>query len=206
MFKSAFIIAVGCVATAAGAQQPQPFEASQTKKVTGTIEAVSQSDRHVTVLGSNGSRVILEAGAQIQNFDQLRPGDRVVVAYHEGLIAEVARPGEGAQSQTQRTERVQGDMPTKMVGTQTTKTVEIESVDRDRNMVTFKHPDGTSRTLGVSSLKAKEFVSQLNPGDEVQLTFREAAAVSIKPAAGRLSSAEGAEGAESEDSEDSDQY
>ena len=117
---------------------------------------------------------------------------------HIRLIADIAPPGQSSgESVTQRTERIDGDMPTKVVGKQTTTTVEIESIDPARNLVTFKHPDGTSRTLGISNLKAKEFVSQLSPGDQVQLTYREAAAFSITPAAGRVSSADDTETDES---------
>src|SRR5690606_712638 len=190
MIKSALLAALGFIATSAIAQQPQSFEAGQTKKVTGTIEAVSQSDRHVVVLDNTGRRLILEADETVGNLEQLNQGDRIVVAYHEGLIADIVPPGQGGESMTERTERLDGGMPTKVVGKQKTSTVEIESVDPDRNLVTFKDRDGMSRTLGVSNSKAKEFVSQLSPGDQVQLTYREAAAFSIQPAGGRLSSAD----------------
>lgn len=183
MIKAALIITVVCVSASAGAQQPQPFEASQTKKVTATIQAVSQSDRHLVLRSNDGSQVIVEAGDSINNFDQLRPGDRVVVAYHEGIIAEVKPPGEGAERTVRSTETTEGEMPSKIVGKQVTTTVEIQSIDRARNMITFKHPDGTVRTLGVANREGKEFMSKLKPGDDVQLTYREAAAVSIKPAA-----------------------
>ncbi len=199
MIKSAFIAVVSLIATSAIAQQPeqpQSLEAGQTKRVSGTIEAVSQSDRHVVVLDSTGRRLVLEAENTVGNLDKLRQGDRVVVAYHEGIIADIVAPGQGGESVTQRTERLDGDMPTKITGKQTTTTVEIESVDPARNLLTFRHPDGTSRTLGISNRKAKEFVSQLSPGDQVQLTYREAAAFSIQPAGGRVSSADDTEAEE----------
>lgn len=180
----AISIAVGSIATSAGAQQPEPFKASQTKTVTATIEAVDRSDRDITLVDSSGSRVVVAATDEVRTFDQLKPGDRVVVTYHEGIIAEAKPSGQGAQSETRSAGRASGAMPSKTVGKQVTTTVEIESIDRARNLVTFKNPDGTSRTLGVANLDAKEFVSKLNPGDEVQLTYSEAAAVSIKPATG----------------------
>jgi antitoxin (DNA-binding transcriptional repressor) of toxin-antitoxin stability system len=196
MIKSAFIAVVSLVATSAIAQQPQSFEAGQTKRVTGTIEAVSQSDRHVTVLDNTGRRLVLKAEEGVENLAKLRQGDRVVVAYHEGLVADIVPPGQGGQSVTQRTERFEGDEPMKITGTQTTTTVEIESIDPARNLLTFKDQDGTSRTLGIANRKAKEFVSQLSPGDQVQLTYREAAAFSIQPAGGRVSSADDTEAEE----------
>ena len=202
MIKSAFLAALGFIATSAIAQQPQSFEAGRTKKVSGTVEAVSQSDRHVVVLDNTGRHLVLEADDTVGNLEQLRQGDRVVVAYHEGLIADIVPPGQGGESMTERTERLDGDMPTKVMGKQKTSTVQIESVDPDRNLVTFKDRDGMSRTLGISNLKAKEFVSQLSPGDQVQLTYREAAAFSIQPASGRLSSADDV----SEDEESTKKY
>ncbi len=185
MIRAALFIAALCVAASAGAQDPEPFKASQTKQVTATIQAVSQSDRHLVLRSTDGSNVIVEAGDNISNFDQLRPGDKVDVAYHEGIIAEVKPPGEGAERTTQKTATSSEDgMPSKVMGKQVTTTVEIRSIDPARNMITFKHPDGTVHTLGVANRYGKEFMSKLKPGDNVQLTYREAAAVSIRPAAG----------------------
>lgn len=198
MIRTALIAALGCVwawvPIASLAQmedqgqereKPRPFETSRTTQTTGSIQAVSQSDRHLVLLTNDGSRVLVTAGENVSDFDKVRPGDRVSITYHEGVIAEVKPAGEGTPGEmTTRQKRKADEMPTKGVGQTIATTVKIQSVDPSENTVTFTRPDGIERTLEVQTPEGKEFINQLKPGDEVQVTYREASAVSIKPAAG----------------------
>lgn len=183
------IIAVAFVSFLVRAQEPRPFEASKTRTTTATIQAISQSDRHVVLLGTDGSRLLVEAGPEVRNFDKVRPGDRVVVTYTQGVIAEVKPKGEGLGAEAPKGAAAKartgaGEMPAKAAGSTIVTTVTIESVDSSFDTVTFKPADGVIRTLAVESPQGKEFIDQLKPGDEVQITYREAAAVSIEPARG----------------------
>jgi hypothetical protein len=183
------IIAVAFASFLARAQEPKPFEVGKTTTTTATIQAISQSDRHIVLLGTDGSRVLVEAGPEVRNFDQVRPGDRVVVTYHKGVIAEVKPKGEGVGANAPKgaaagARTAPGEMPAKAAGASIATTVTIESVDSSFDTVTFKPADGVIRTLAVESPEGKEFIEQLEPGDEVQITYREAAAVSIEPARG----------------------
>jgi hypothetical protein len=185
MMREAFVAAaLGCISMLVPAQTPDPLVKSSMKQATGTIQAVSQSDRHVVLKGAGGAPLVLEVGEDVSNFDQVRPGDRVVVSYYEGLIAEVKPPGGTTQGDVTASREAQEDMPGKASGRVITKTVKVKSVDMARNMLTFETQDGVSRTLGVSDLKSKEFASGLKPGDAVQITYKEAIAVTIQPATG----------------------
>lgn len=186
MMRSTLIVALVCAPVLVFAQEtPEPFVAASTKTITGTIQAISQSDRHVVLQGTGGTRLILEAGPGVSNFDNVKPGDRVVVNYQEGLIAAVTPPGEGVQGTARAAGPApDGDLPGAVAGEVIATTVTIKSVDKAANKVTFERPDGTERTLSVSDPKAREFVHGLKSGDEVQLTYKEALAVSIEPAKG----------------------
>lgn len=164
-------------------EKPEPFKTASLKKATGTVQAVSQSDRHVVLQVEGGRPVILD-GQRVSNFDEVRPGDRVQVSYYEGLIAELKPPGKDTQGEVTRSQKTPGDMPGNASGRGIVTTVEVTSVDPDRNMITFEGPDGRSRTLGVADRNAKEFMNQLNPGDRVQMTYIEATAVTIEPEKG----------------------
>jgi hypothetical protein len=48
--------------------------------------------------------------------------------------------------------------------------------------VTFTGPDGYARVLPVKDPAAKKFVATLKEGDQVDLTYTEALAVSVEPA------------------------
>lgn len=60
-------------------------------------------------------------------------------------------------------------------------TVRIEAVDTSRHTVTFTRPDGETRNLAVVRPDAERFIETLEPGDEVEVTYREAVALSIEP-------------------------
>jgi len=49
--------------------------------------------------------------------------------------------------------------------------------------VTFIGPSGLSRTVDVVDPKAQQFIAQLKKGDEVELTYVEALAVTVEPKA-----------------------
>ncbi len=70
-----------------------------------------------------------------------------------------------------------------MVGQQVRATVKISnSVDAANRLVSFTGPKGVKRTVAVKDPKAREFVKQLKPGDEVELTYTEALAISVEEA------------------------
>lgn len=177
------VLALG--AANAQTETPAPFSTAKLKTATTTIQAVSQSDRHVVLLGEGGEHFMLEAGPEVRNFDKVRPGDRVVVSYMQGVVAEVKPRGEASSGAISATTHPQpGERPSAATVTTVAATAKVESVDTDDHTITFKPSDGISRTLPVESSDARRFISELKPGDEVQVTYREAKAVSIEPARG----------------------
>jgi hypothetical protein len=181
------VAAVSIASAWVAAAEPQPFQSSRLKHASTTIQAVSQSDRHVILLAEDGQRLMVEAGPAVKNLAQVRPGDHVVVSYYEGLVAEVKPKGEGVQGTQGAAAKAHtpaGDVPAGAVATTVATTVRVESVDPSNHTITFKPPDGISRTLTVQEPDAQRFVGQLKAGDEVQVRYTEATAVSIQPARG----------------------
>jgi len=183
LVAAAFVLPALVAGQDAQREKPEPFKTASLKQATGTIQAVSQSDRHI-VLQVEGAQPVILDGERVGNFDEVRPGDRVEVSYYEGLIAELKPPGKDTQGEVTRSRKTPGDMPGGASGRGIVSTVEVTSVDPDRNMITFEGPDGRSRTLGVADRNAKEFMNQLKPGDKVQVTYTEATAVTIEPEKG----------------------
>lgn len=65
---------------------------------------------------------------------------------------------------------------------QSRQTVRITSVDAKNNVVNFYASDGLARSVPVRSPQGKEFISKLKAGDELELTYTEAVALSVEPA------------------------
>ena len=114
-------------------------------------------------------------------------GDNVVVSYYQGLAAQVLPPGTAVTDDVKQmdvaTAAEPGTKPGAGIGTALKATVVIEKVDTQANTVTFKRPDGVSRTLPVQSDEGKAFIKKLKAGDKVDVVYAEAVAVEVKPAA-----------------------
>jgi translation elongation factor P/translation initiation factor 5A len=142
------------------AAQPAPVEVRDLLEVTATVDAVDLATRTVTVSDGAGNEYVIEAGPEVRNLEQVEVGDEVVVSYYSALA---------------------GERPAAAVGETVTATIVIDSVDVAENTVTFTGPRGL-RTVLVESPAGQEFIKQLKPGDEVELTYTEALAISVEPA------------------------
>ena len=175
ILKNAVVIALACAPIAAVAQQPGRYEGGRTVQVVTTVQAISQGDRRVTLAGKDGTRLIVEAGPAVTNLSEVKPGDEVVVIYQEGIIAEVKPRGQGVPAAKPSTGSASSDHAP------TATTARIDAVDISTHTVTFTRPDGQTRRMAVMRPDAQRFIEKLKPGDEVQVTYREAVALSIEP-------------------------
>jgi hypothetical protein len=177
--------AVGAVVLAAQVNaQPAPVEVRDLLEVTATIAAVDLATRTVTVSDGAGNEYVIEAGPEVRNLEQVEVGDEVVVSYYSALAAEFKKPGEGAQGvqvDAAAGRAPAGERPAAATGKRVTATIVIDSVDAAENTVTFTGPRGL-RTVLVESPAGQEFIKQLKKGDEVELTYTEALAISVEPA------------------------
>jgi hypothetical protein len=186
-------IRVACLAIAAiaislascASKPPEPVAADTLLQTTATVTAVDQSKRMVTLRGSDGTTSTLQVGPEVRNLPQVRVGDKVVVSYYKGVLAEVKKPGEGAkgvETASAATRARPGERPAGAAGTAIRTTVTIESVDTSFNTVTFKTPDGSTRVYAVETPQGREFIKGLRKGDQVEVTYIEALAVEVQPA------------------------
>ena len=171
---------------ASAAEPPAPVKVEGAVKATVQVVAVDQSKREVTVKDpKSGETVTLEVSPDVRNFAQVKVGDNLNVVYYVAIGAEFKKPGTGVQGIQQNaasTTAPAGAKPAGMVGQQVKATVKINSVDAANNMVSFTGPKGVKRTVAVKDPKAREFVKQLKPGDDVELTYTEALAISVEEA------------------------
>lgn len=153
--------------------------------VTATVEAIDLATRTVTIVGPDGKSFVVHADEQVRNLNQVKVGDKVTVEYHEGLIAQIAPPGT-APDEVRAAQAIGraplGERPAGAVGQAITATVVIEYVDTIRNVVRFKGPLGRTHVVRVMKPEFRTMLKTLKPGDQVTLTYFEAAAVSVKPA------------------------
>jgi hypothetical protein len=171
--------------TCAMAADKKPFERTETAEVTASVESVDPATRGIVLDGGKGVRVAMVAGPEVRNLEQIKPGDRVIAVYHQALAAQVKPRGTATAppTATDRVERAKpGEKPSGALGLSVATTVQIESVDKSFNTVSFKRSDGIVRTVAVEDPDAQRFIHTLKPGDPVEIVYTEALAVSVVPA------------------------
>jgi hypothetical protein len=167
------------------AAKPQPsMVREELQEVSATVTSVDPATRMLGLKGDDGSAATFEVGPEVKNFAQIRPGDKVVVSYYRGLAAELQPKGTPLSKKVNQldlaTSAQPGTKPGAGVGTAVHATVVIEKVDTKTNTVSFKRPDGVSRTLPVRSQEGKDFIKKLKVGDQVEVLYSEAVAIEVR--------------------------
>jgi len=158
-------------------------EIAEVQYLTATVEKIDHSTRMVTLKGPEGNMLTFRVSDQARNLDQVKAGDSVDVKYYEAIAWQVMKPGTapmGVTSTTAMERAKKGEMPAGAMGTKTTIVAEITAIDKDGKHVTLKGPQGNSERVAVKNPKNLENVKV---GDQVQLTYTEALAISVQPAA-----------------------
>jgi hypothetical protein len=75
-----------------------------------------------------------------------------------------------------------GERPAATVGEQVRTTVKVYEVDPYANTIEVTGPRGYNRRLKVKDPQAIAFIRGLKKGDEIEVTFTEALAISVEPA------------------------
>jgi Cu/Ag efflux protein CusF len=173
-------------AIAADATKPTPHVVGEVigEKVTvsATVEDVDVAKRMVTLKDENGKITDLKVGKEVRNLAQVKKGDVVTATYREAVAYEVYKPGQaqpgGAEAVVAGRAKL-GEKPAGGVAEVSTVTATIEAIDKAASKVTLKGPEGHEVTVKV---KDPTKLDGVKVGDEVQLTFTQALAISVHPA------------------------
>jgi ribosomal 50S subunit-recycling heat shock protein len=147
-------------------------------KLTGTVKAVDLENKSVTVEGSGGKTVTVNA-QNARNLDQVKVGDKVNLRYTEELALFVRKSD--AQPSAAQTDMValapKGQKPAGLVARTVELTGTVESIDPKKRTVAVKGPAGNVRTFHVD--KAAKNFNQIKTDDQIVLRFTEAVALSV---------------------------
>ena len=163
------------------AQSAMPPTTARRLHETVVVSAIDRTLRTVTLVNAEGDSRIVGVPPDMRSFDTLKVGDHVDVDYYESVGVALMPAG----SKASMTETITGGRTAEpggaAVGRQITATVEVVGVDEVMNRVTFKGPKGNVRTVTVYDPAMQKKLTDLQPGQMVQLTYREAIAAAIKP-------------------------
>jgi hypothetical protein len=182
--RSLLLLPLGLSALAACAS----VDTDQVTTMVGVIETVDQTAREVLIRGDGGAQsgalLTMVAGRNVARLNMLRPGDRVTVRYYQALAARVASPLSTApQAAATFTAERDADRPGGELTRVRSGRVTITAVNAQTGTVSFTGPGGLSRTVTPKNPEVLAFVRGLRVGQQVDMTYEEALAISIEPMA-----------------------
>jgi hypothetical protein len=185
-------VLVACETTPPPAPMPAPpppaaAVISDDVTVNAIVETVDRTKREVLLRGQDGAQsgalVTVRVGSQVRNFNQIRSGDRVTVRYLRAVAAAIApanSPGARPAAAVAAVRAPRGERPAGAVGDIVRTRVRITSVDPATNTVGFVGPNNRPREVVVKQPAMQELLRTLRVGDQVDIAFEEALAVSVE--------------------------
>ena len=142
--------------------------------MTVMVDRVDAFTREVAYRGPDNIPGSVYVDPSVSAFDDLKPGDLVVIRYIDSVIVQVrpdAKPT-GARDTTEdaRKAGAQGVLQ------QLTMVVTIDSIDEKTLVVTY-HTNDNRRVI--RAVLDKRLIEGVKPGDRVEITYTRARAVSI---------------------------
>lgn len=164
----------------AGVEAQMPVTQGEAITQTFTIDAIDYKARLVTLKDDEGLTQTLYASPDITRFDELKAGDKVEFRYHESVVFSIRRPGQPAPAEygggvTRRTKGAPGGV----ISEQITASVTVTAIDP--NVPSLKVKTDTGRVMGFK-IEDKKNLEGLKVGDQIDITYTQALAVSVNPA------------------------
>ena len=170
-------VSMALLATFASAQQPAVVNDQITLR--GTVEAVDQTARTVTIRGERGNVVTLDMPTV--GSPALQVGDVVSVAYYDRVSVRLKPVGEAAVDRTEPpvATATPGTLPEATVASQRITTVTITGWDPTQRVVTFTGP-GTVYARRLLEATDAQVMAGLKVGDRVDVTRTEAVRIAVE--------------------------
>jgi hypothetical protein len=151
-----------------------------TTTVKATVVAIDPTTRTVTLKDKRGRVVEVQVGEEARNFDQLKIGDVVTTEYRESMSLSLTKAS-GPRSASERTieqRSAPGAKPGGTIGREVTIMADVVAVNPKTETVTLKGPQGNTVEVIVQD---PEQMKNIRKGDQVQVVYTEAVAISVTP-------------------------
>lgn len=169
-------------AVAVKATEPGKAALAEAIQAAATVQAIDKAKRLVTLKGPEGNTFVVEAGPEVRNFDQIKVGDQVVARYIEAITLELKKGTGGIRERVEREGAAAakpGERPGVAAGRQITAVADVVAVNAAKQTVRLR---GVERTIDLKVRDPKQF-ALVKVGDQVEVTFTEAVALAVEPAA-----------------------
>ncbi len=176
---SMFLVAAVLIVTFAGvlAAQSKSFT-RETQKVTATVEAIAADTRTLTLKDPDGEYYDFTVSDEVKRFSEIKVGDTITVRYYSTVVVRLKAPGEKAiDSATEAATPGSGVRPAGTLAKQRPITATSEAIDPKVPSIKFKGPNGWNYS---SRIQDRKVLKTIKVGDRVDITWTEAALLSIE--------------------------
>ncbi len=173
--------------TQASAIASEPGKAAlvSTTKASAQVVGIDKATRTLTLKRAKGDVVTLVAGDDVKNFDQIKVGDTVVAQYVEAYTLELQKIKSakgGAVVREGMVRAAPGQQPAGAGARQVTVMADVVALDAKKSTISLKGPYGDVVKLDVRN---PDQFKVLKVGDQIEVTYTEALAISVEPASGK---------------------
>jgi hypothetical protein len=146
----------------------------------GTVTDVSKLRRTIKVKTEDGSVVTVKLGKEIKNFDDIKKGDEVNIAYHQETAVALRKTSGPPSARVGHAliAPAKGAPPLAAEVATVESTAVIEGIDQNSRTLKLRAPDGSIRTLHVGD--EVQNLGDFQKGDQVAVRATEAIAVEVQ--------------------------
>jgi len=184
MIAAALGLIVALPAAAQMLEAPAPVGEVQITELKATVEDVDLADRLVTLKGSQGGTVLIEAGPEVRNLDQIQVGDEIVARRYLAIVVSAVKVDDDAKrKETVLAEgaAIAKDYPAGVYGREVAETIEILDIDPYKTSIAFRDATGRYREVSMKAPHLEGRMDDFKKGDMVEVVYREGLAVALDP-------------------------
>lgn len=154
-------------------------EIVQTTKVTATVTAIDAAKRKITLVTPKDEKLVVKAGPEVVNFDQVSVGDQLKVTLTEQLVVRMAKPGEKIEDGGAGLVGIApvGAKPGVLSAETYQVAATVTAIDLKNRKATIKFEDGTTKTVAV---RKDVDLTERKVGEKVVIQATEAFAILIE--------------------------
>ena len=152
-------------------------------ELSAQVVSIDKKTRTISLKGPKGNVQDVVASNEVKNFSKIKVGDLVVVRYMQSLALELQPVKTGATgiSVTEGAGKAEpGKRPAVGAVREIQAIAKVTAIDQNAKTISLTGPRGNTVTLDVQN---PEHFKVVKMGDEVLVTYTEAVAVSVEPAA-----------------------
>lgn len=167
------------------ASAPGKAAVGEVVQLQGKVKSIDKKARSVVVVGPQGNEVLLNAGEEARNFDQIRVGDLVTLTYAQALALELRKvENNGIRERVESEQAVRtklGEKPGAAVEKTVRVIANVVAVNPKAQTVTLRGP---KRTVELAVNDPAQF-KEIKVGDQVEAKYVEAIAIEVTAAKGK---------------------